>query len=70
MKTTTANKLAQTIVDDLYTNGQGDEADRLVLMSKAGQDLGGWGKLPLYHRLAQLLERWNPDTCGGSQSNE
>lgn len=28
----------------LFTNGSGDEADRLVLMSKDGRDLGGWCK--------------------------
>lgn len=43
MTTTTKNRvLAQTIANNLFTNGLRQQADRLVLSSKEGRDLGGW----------------------------
>lgn len=35
-------ELADKAAKDLFTNGNGDKADRLVLTSKNGRDLGGW----------------------------
>ena len=32
------------LVDELFVNGMGREADRLVLTTKEGGDLGGWCK--------------------------
>jgi hypothetical protein len=54
-----ARKLAQQIVDDIFVNGQGDEAQRLVLTidSPSKRDLGGWSKECLADRIARLLER-------------
>jgi hypothetical protein len=41
--------LAESIASDLFTNGQGERARRLVLESEAGgagrsHDLGGWSE--------------------------
>lgn len=38
--------LAEAIVDDLFVNGQGQQASRLVLTADAPfrMDLGGWGR--------------------------
>lgn len=53
---TMAYRLAQKIVDDLMVNGAGEKADRLVLIDQTGRDLGGWGKVPLLHRIAAVLK--------------
>lgn len=38
--------LAEKIVAALFVNGQGQEAERLVLVSAENSDLGGWGRKP------------------------
>ena len=32
------------LIDALFTNGEGAKAERLMLVSKDGRDLGGWGR--------------------------
>lgn len=49
------DQLAAKIAADLFTNGQGRHADRLVLTDKHGHDLGGWGEGPAADRIAGLL---------------
>lgn len=45
-------------VEDLFTNGFGEKADRLVLTvdGKPPRDLGGWGRGPVRDRMHSLLE--------------
>lgn len=42
----TANEIARAIAEYAFRNGQGDEADRLVLTvdTKPPVDLGGWSR--------------------------
>ena len=50
--------LAQEIVDDLFVNGAGQQADRLVLTTRVvTHDLGGWGKGPMRDRILDALLR-------------
>ena len=46
---------AQRIALDLFTNGQGEQADHLVLMQST-RELGGWGLVPFTDRLCDLLD--------------
>lgn len=39
------------LVTELFANGFGDEAARLVLTSEAGRDLGGWSRGPVLDRV-------------------
>jgi len=48
-------KLAATIADDLFTNGSGDEAERLVLELTGGRDGGGWCKVAVVGRIERAL---------------
>lgn len=41
--------------DDLFVNGSGEQAARLVLTSADGRDLGGWGKLVVLDKLNDAL---------------
>jgi len=50
-----AEALAKRIAEELFVNGFGDKAYRLVLTSRDGRDLGGWGEGPLTDRIAGLL---------------
>jgi hypothetical protein len=43
------------IVDSLFVNGQGDVAERLVLTSKHGRDLGGWCRGAIVDRILDGL---------------
>jgi len=52
-----AKILADRIVADIFRNGAGERAERLVLLSKEGRDLGGWGALPLADRIVRLLQQ-------------
>ena len=48
-------KLAQRIADKLFVNGNGQKAERLVLMSPAQKDLGGWCKQAVIDRIVESL---------------
>jgi hypothetical protein len=52
-------QLAEAIAEDLFVNGCGDVAERLVLTvdSAPKRDLGGWSKGPLTDRIELLLRR-------------
>jgi hypothetical protein len=45
----------EQFVDELFTNGMGQQAVRLVLIDAQGRDLGGWGKGPLTDRIEGLV---------------
>ena len=47
--------LAEKIASDLMTNGNGDTANRLVLESVDGKDLGGWSMTGIILRIAKHL---------------
>lgn len=42
------------IVTDLFTNGLGHEAERLVLFAN-GKDIGGWGRGPVRDKIQSAL---------------
>lgn len=50
--------LAWQIADDLFVNGAGVEAERLVLERRRGQyrdDIGGWSKTAVVDRITRVL---------------
>ena len=50
-------KLINNFVQDLFTTGHtGEEVDRLVLTTKSGRDIGGWGRAAVKARLAKMVE--------------
>lgn len=48
-------RLAEAIAADLFTNGSGDHADRLVMIDGAGRNLGGWSERAMANRIAKML---------------
>ena len=52
-------QVAESIVDDLMTNGNGDKADRLVLELPDGRDGGGWSRSAAIDRVAKILIELN-----------
>jgi hypothetical protein len=51
----TTRELAQRIRDALFANGQGQRADRLVLMTTGDHDLGGWSRAGAQHQIEKIL---------------
>ncbi len=51
-----AMKQAEPIVGYLFVNGAGSKAERLVLTSADGRDLGGWGKPAVLDCIARALD--------------
>lgn len=49
-------KLIEKKLNALLTNGSGDRAERLVLTSHDGKNLGGWGRLSLRDHLLEMYE--------------
>lgn len=47
--------LAERIARDLFTNGQGEHAERLVLIDANGRDLGGWCEQAVVDRIEGAL---------------
>jgi hypothetical protein len=50
---------AEQIARDLFTNGQGERAERLVLTvdGPPAKNLGGWSEAAVIERIEQMLER-------------
>lgn len=48
-------QIAKRIAAELFTNGRGNVAERLVLMNQRGQDLGGWGRRPVEDVIVRVL---------------
>jgi len=55
------DRLARDIADDLFTNGTGERATRLVLMledpGNPRFELGGWGIAAMAHRISTHLQQ-------------
>ena len=51
-----AANIAKQIADELFKNGAGDEAKRLVLELENGRDGGGWGKQVVINIIKEHLE--------------
>jgi hypothetical protein len=49
-------KIASDIVNDLFTNGAGQKAHRLVLELGNGQDGGGWAKRSVRNIIMRYIE--------------
>lgn len=47
----------KNVVDELFRNGCGDEAQRLVLMTADGRNLGGWCREAVTDRLVKHLRK-------------
>lgn len=48
--------LAELIADDLFTNGNGDRGDRLVMVQEGNaRDLGGWCRNAVVDRVVTIL---------------
>jgi hypothetical protein len=48
-------ELIDSIVEELFVNGNGDRAQRLVLMSADGHALGGWSEAGLRNALERAI---------------
>lgn len=49
--------VADRIVDDLFTNGMEEKANRLVLEDAEGRQLGGWSREAATRRIADILDQ-------------
>jgi proteasome assembly chaperone (PAC2) family protein len=49
-------RVAELIANDLFVNGNNEEAERLVLMSADKRDIGGWGKRAVVSRILDILK--------------
>ena len=48
-------QLAERITDYLFENGQGQQAERLVLTDCDGNDLGGWSRRPVIDVIVRMI---------------
>lgn len=62
--------VSEKIVDDLFVNGQGQEAERLVLMSCDRKDLGGWSRRAVVDRIVQALNEQPPTPVHDNQEEK
>ena len=44
-----------TLINALFTNGIGEKAERLVLVDRAGRNLGGWSRAAIVQQLRTHL---------------
>jgi hypothetical protein len=47
--------VARKIVDELFTNGDGQQAERLMMILPGGRDGGGWGRRPAQDKIERIL---------------
>jgi len=53
-----AIELSQVVAADLFTNGNGDTAERLILELAEGEDGGGWSREAATKRIAFIIQKW------------
>jgi hypothetical protein len=56
------SKLADEIIKELFTNGNGEKAARLVLTSDDGHDLGGWSEIGARCAIKRAQHRMSGDS--------
>jgi hypothetical protein len=49
-------QLAKAITDKLFINGFGEVANRLVMESDNGKDIGGWCRLAVEDQIKEVLD--------------
>jgi len=54
-------QIAERIVDYLFVNGQGQQAERLVLTSCEGKNLGGWSRGPVRDIIVKAIREAKPN---------
>ena len=57
----TARERAMTIAEELFRNGFGEEAKRLVLELDDGRDGGGWSKKAAIDRIEAALRAYSKE---------
>ena len=57
MKPTEIRTLAKEITEDLFTNGEGVRAHRLVLEAYKTQDMGGWSEQAVQSRIEAIIRK-------------
>lgn len=55
-RATSSARLAEMIVDDLFSNACGEKAERLVLELRGGKDGGGWCRSAARGRIEDILK--------------
>jgi hypothetical protein len=58
------SKLADEIIKELFVNGNGENASRLVLTSADGHDLGGWSETGVRGAIKRAQHRLHSDKSG------
>jgi hypothetical protein len=51
-----AKRIGREVALKLFVNGAGQAGDRLVITSKDGKDLGGWGMFPVVDVVAKAID--------------
>jgi hypothetical protein len=60
-QSTNNEPLARAIAADLFTNGMGDHAGRLMLESAGDRrDMGGWSEEAMVIRIKRILDKGGP----------
>lgn len=54
------NEIADALIRDMFRNGFGEQAERLVLTAADGRNLGGWSRNGARSRILSLL-KWYGD---------
>lgn len=55
-----SDEAIKKFVDDLFTSGSGEEADRLVMFNVLRRNLGGWSRLAVEELLRKALAKESP----------
>ena len=54
-KTIDVEEFVKTFVEDIFTTGDGQKAERIELINSQGRGVGGWGKEPFIGRIHKAL---------------
>ncbi len=57
MSTVLADKIADDVIEALFTNGNNQKARRLVLELENGRDGGGWAKFAARDHIIDIIDR-------------
>ena len=55
-KVINVEEFIETFVEDIFTTGDRQKAERIELIDKQGRGIGGWGKDPFIDRIHRALK--------------
>lgn len=64
------NDLTKAMIDELFTNSNGERANQIILIAPDGRQIGGYSELGAYYAIQRAQQRLQADKSGAGTGSE